>query len=218
MRQSKRQARSCATFRPCLRTLITVAVAVLPGTLLAQQASSSEQSTALGPTLPVTQKLPHLCLVSAQPIANSSSVNLSGLCWGTALPLGRADRYATVVNTALRATVVTIERLGTAQVLLLRANDQDVPVIEDITSVVAQGAGRGPWARIDDLELDLSGFAKSGRLKAKARAAVSREQSRTTAAREPQPAAPTGVAVDIDLVAHVEAERQRANGARGIAQ
>lgn len=141
------------------------------------------------------------CLVSSQPIAGSKTVEVLGLCWGTGLTLGEADSFSSSINADLKATVVKIELLGRSRVLLLHADAAGNPVAEDISGSLARGAGRAPWANIDDLDVDLTDFTKMGRL-----SVTQRINERAAQAGEVAVASP----FDFDVSAHVEAENQRA--------
>ncbi|MGC1269734.1 MAG: hypothetical protein WA842_03955, partial [Croceibacterium sp.] len=151
------------------------------------------------PKLPADERAEHLCLVSPRPLAGEGGVTLHGLCWGTGLLLGEADRYNSSVNLRLKATVVTLERHGSTRVLLLRADPNDKPLVEDITGSLASGAGRAPWSKIDDLGVDLVNFAQNGRI-----------GLRRGGAESGSITANLSDSFEFDVGAHVAAENRRA--------
>lgn len=92
----------------------------------------------------------------------SDSRTVQALCWGSWLVLGQADTFQVSANPDLQATVVALKRSGGPTVLLLRPDQEGRPFIEDMTSVLAQAAGRTLSGTLEGLEVDLDHFALSG--------------------------------------------------------
>jgi hypothetical protein len=105
---------------------------------------------------------PRVCTVYGAEAGPDGVQSVFAQCWGTGLGLGSADHFTSSVNFELGATVVELVRGDHRRVLLLRALPDGQPIVEDLGSVLALSAGRGPLAGIDNLTIDAVGYANDG--------------------------------------------------------
>lgn len=92
-----------------------------------------------------------------------SGATLFALCGGRVALLGEADEYSAVVNEELGAVLVDLRRHGTRRVLMVSLQGEGRPLLlEDVSGQIAMEAGKGPMSSIDDVEIEIAGFAAEG--------------------------------------------------------
>jgi len=111
---------------------------------------------------PSTEPPGQLCRVYSVPGAEGQPQELRAYCRGRAMMLGPASTFEAITNEALQATLVDVRFGSERRVLLLSFRDDGLPLAEDLTGQIALAAGRGPASSIDGVELDVSGFARTG--------------------------------------------------------
>lgn len=87
---------------------------------------------------------------------------LIAICGAQAVVLGEADEFEAVTNRDLGAVLVDVKRNGSRKILLVSPQAGDSPLVEDIGGQVAMAAGKGPVSPIDDVTVDVAGFAGDG--------------------------------------------------------
>ena len=133
--------------------LVSLAAAPVPG--LAQKTSSGGR--------PVEEKpSERRCFVFAVDEAKSVPRQLRAICQGVVLLLGPVTKFYAVTSEVLQATLVDAHLGDVRRVLLLTAQDDGQPLVEDLSGQIAVAAGRGPMTSIDRIELDFEEFAKTG--------------------------------------------------------
>lgn len=180
------ESRLCARLRiSAVRSSAILSAVGLGATLLTTPAPAQTAATA-SKSAPSMQQAPiRICGAAFAPAADpTAQANgpkvVNALCWGTWLVLGRADTFRVSANPKLEATIVELRRGDDLAVWLLHPDASGRPFVENISSTIANAAGRTRRGRLDGLALDLDQFAFTGHLGIGAKQAVSQSRAAQT--------------------------------------
>lgn len=141
-----------------------------------------------------------ICRLMERSFEEDARAQLVASCRGRGFILGPADSYELHQNLEMEAAVIDLVWGGQRRVIMISFPGGEEPLLEDITVTLARSAGRGAMGSLEGMTLDLSGFAKDGKVAARDGAAarsgevslgqqIAAESARSMAARAQAPAA-----------------------------
>lgn len=97
---------------------------------------------------------------------------VTAICGRHGLLLGHADAFDVIRNVELGAVLVDMRHGSDRRVLLISLQGERPPLVEDISGQISLSAGEGPLSPIGDIDVDLTGFPRTGAVRVTSRPEV----------------------------------------------
>jgi len=160
-----------------LRGIRSLAAVVGLALLASALPASAQSETASAPQAEAPK---HICELQSVDLAQGAAQELHAICGDRGLVLGPVSEFSVLANDNLNTMLVDVQYQGDRRILLLSIGKDGLPMVENLTGQIARAAGKGPMSAIDDVTVDLTGFASDGAIAVK-RKAGDKEQGGTEA-------------------------------------